>query len=51
MGITDESVNDLEKRRYYVQSYDFTMLGFLIDEDEFEKAYEVYQYLNYDIKL
>lgn len=36
MGITDESVNDLEKRRYYVQSYDFTMLGFLIDEDEFE---------------
>ena len=36
MGINDESVNDLEKRRYYVQSYDFTMLGFLIDEDEFE---------------
>jgi hypothetical protein len=36
MGIADESVNDLEKRRYYVQSYDFTMLGFLIDEDEFE---------------
>jgi hypothetical protein len=36
MGITDESVNDLEKRKYYVQSYDFTMLGFLIDEDEFE---------------
>ena len=35
-GITDESVNDLEKRRYYIQSYEFTMLGFLIDEDEFE---------------
>ncbi len=35
-SITDESVNDLEKRRYYVQSYDFTLLGFLIDEDEFE---------------
>ena len=35
-GITDESVNDLEKRKYYVQSYEFTMLGFLIDEDKFE---------------
>ena len=35
-GISDESVNDLEKRRYYIQSYEFTMLGFLIDEDEFE---------------
>jgi len=35
-SITDESVNDVEKRKYYVQSYEFTMLGFLIDEDEFE---------------
>jgi len=35
-NISDESVNDLEKRRYYSQSYDFTMMGFLIDEDEFE---------------
>ena len=35
-NITDESVMDTEKRKYYVQSYDFTMLGFLIDEDEFE---------------
>jgi hypothetical protein len=35
-SITDESVNDIEKRKYYVQSYEFTMLGFLIDEDEFE---------------
>ena len=35
-GVTDESVNDIEKRKYYVQSYEFTMLGFLIDEDEFE---------------
>jgi hypothetical protein len=25
-----------EKRKYYIQSYEFTMLGFLIDEDEFE---------------
>ena len=35
-NIGDESVNDLEKRRYYVQSYDFTLMGFLINEDEFE---------------
>ena len=35
-GITDESVMDVEKRKYYIQSYEFTMLGFLIDEDEFE---------------
>lgn len=34
--ITDESVTEVEKRKYYVQSYEFTMLGFLIDEDEFE---------------
>lgn len=35
-NISDESVLDLGKRKYYVQSYDFTMLGFLIDENEFE---------------
>ena len=35
-NITDESVLELEKRKYYIQSYEFTMLGFLMDEDEFE---------------
>ena len=35
-SVSDESVNEIEKRKYYVQSYEFTMLGFLIDEDEFE---------------
>jgi len=35
-GFTDESVLDLEKRKYYIQKYDFTMMGFLIDENEFE---------------
>ena len=35
-NISDESVVDLEKRKYYIQSYEFTLLGFLIDEDEFE---------------
>jgi hypothetical protein len=34
--ISDESVMDVEKRKYYIQSYSFTLLGFLIDEDEFE---------------
>lgn len=35
-NISDESVMDLEKRKYYIQSYNFTMMGFLIDEEEFE---------------
>ena len=35
-AISDESVMDIEKRKYYIQSYEFTMLGFLIDENEFE---------------
>ena len=35
-NISDESVMELDKRKYYIQSYDFTMLGYLIDEDEFE---------------
>jgi len=35
-NISDESILDVEKRKYYAQSYEFTMLGFLIDENEFE---------------
>ena len=35
-NISDESVMELEKRKYYIQSYEFTVLGFLIDENEFE---------------
>jgi len=35
-NISDESVMDLEKRKFYIQSYEFTLLGFLIDENEFE---------------
>ena len=51
--ITDESVSDIEKRKYYVQSYEFTMLGFLIDEDEFEVSpaiSRVLQVLEVDLK-
>jgi hypothetical protein len=35
-NISDESVIDVDRRNYYIQSYDFTMLGYLIDEEEFE---------------
>jgi len=35
-SVSDESVMDLDKRKYYVQNYDFTMLGYLIDEEEFK---------------
>ena len=35
-NVSDESQMNLESRKYYVQSYDFTMLGYLIDEEEFE---------------
>jgi hypothetical protein len=35
-SFADESVMDLEKRKYYIQKYDFTMMGFLIDEEQFE---------------
>ena len=35
-NISDESVMELEKRKFYIQSNEFTMLGFLIDENEFE---------------
>ena len=29
-NISDESVVDLDKRKYYVQTYEFLMMGFLI---------------------
>jgi hypothetical protein len=35
-NLTDESVIDLDRRNYYMQSYEFTMLGYLIDEEEFQ---------------
>jgi len=35
--ISDNSpIDALENRRFYLQTYQFTMLGFLIDSDEFE---------------
>jgi hypothetical protein len=35
-NVSDESQMTMEARKYYVQNYDFIMLGYLIDEDEFE---------------
>lgn len=35
-NISDESNFELEKRKYYVQNYEFMMMGFIMDEDEFE---------------
>ncbi len=32
----DESAKEIEKRKYYVQSYKITLNGLLIDEDEFQ---------------
>ena len=35
-NISDDSSMDVDKRKYYVQTYEFLMMGFLIDEEEFE---------------
>ena len=35
-NITDESQMQIDARKYFIQNYDFTMLGYLIDEEEFE---------------
>jgi hypothetical protein len=35
---SDESVKDIEKRKYYIQTYKLTLLGFLLDEEEFTVA-------------
>jgi hypothetical protein len=44
-NISDESVMDIDKRKYYVQSYEFIMLGFLIDEEEFTVSPAVNRFL------
>lgn len=45
-SITDESVVDVGRRRFYIQNYEFTMLAFLLDEDEFEVAPAVSRIFN-----
>ena len=52
--ITDESTLDLEKRKVYIQKYTFTLLGFLIDEDQFEVSpaiTRVFQIYETDVKI
>jgi hypothetical protein len=43
--ITDESVKDLEKRKYYIQNYKFLMQGLLIDEEEYQVSPAISRYL------
>ena len=35
-NISDESAMEMDKQKYYLQNYEFVMLGFLVDEEEFE---------------
>lgn len=35
-NIQDSSPTEIESRRFYIQNYTFTMLGFIIDDQEFE---------------
>ena len=48
-NISDESIMDLEKRKVYLQKYEYTLQGFLIDEDEFEvtpaltRTFQIYE--------
>ena len=44
-NVTDESQLQMDARKYYVQSYDFTMLGYLIDEEEFEVKPAIQRYM------
>lgn len=45
-SISDESVVDIARRRFYIQNYEFTMLAFLLDEEEFEVAPAVSRVFN-----
>ena len=44
-NVSDESQLQMDARKYYVQSYDFTMLGYLIDEEEFEVKPAIQRYM------
>lgn len=43
--VSDESVKELEKRKYYIQNYKFLMQGLLIDEEEFKVSPAISRYL------
>lgn len=44
--ISDESQMTIDKRKFYIQNYEFTMMGFLLDENEFEVAPAVSRIFN-----
>lgn len=46
-NISDESVMEVDKRKFYIQNYDFTMLGYLIDEEEFQVKPAISRVLQY----
>ena len=50
-NVSDESQMNMDSRKYYVQSYDFTMLGYLIDEEEFQVKPAVTQLIEVDTSL
>ena len=43
--VSDESIKELEKRKYYIQNYKFLMQGLLIDEEEFQVSPAISRYL------
>jgi len=43
--VSDESIKELEKRKYYIQNYKFLMQGILIDEEEFQVSPAISRYL------
>jgi hypothetical protein len=43
---TDESIKEIEKRKYYIQTYKITLRGFLLDEEEFQVSPGITRNLN-----
>ena len=43
--VSDESVKDLEKRKYYIINYKMTLQGFLLDEKDFQVSPAISRYL------
>lgn len=44
-NVSDESQMEIDSRKYYIQSYDFIMLGYLIDEEEFQVKPAIQRYM------
>jgi hypothetical protein len=43
--VSDESVKDLEKRKYYIINYKLTLQGFLLDEEDFQVSPAISRYM------